>query len=202
MNFFACFVFFLIAFFSQTSVNAAEAYKNVARAKPEIAVRTDEGTPEYVYKDKKIECSGSAHHAMGCTRVRFYAVISGSELTPEGALKKISLQIGLKNVEIELSSELKKGSCLFDAVLKHELTHLALHRRVLNRFVPEIAKAVLITAQKQRVPLTQARFDRITAVLKEYVNRMIEEDDKQNALMDSKDAYVYQQSQCGEQDEI
>ena len=107
------------------------------------------------------------------------------------------MKIGLKDVEVELSSTLQKGSCLFDVVLKHELTHLALHRRVLKRFVPEIAKAVLSVAEEFQAPFTQAQFNRIARVLNSYVNQMMQEDDRQNALMDTTDAYVYQQKQCG-----
>ncbi|MBR1778073.1 MAG: hypothetical protein IJ752_05755 [Alphaproteobacteria bacterium] len=169
-----------------------------AQIKPETVLQIDEGVPKYIYKNDKVACSGSAGHTLGCTRVEFYANITGSEFTPEGALKKMTLQIGLRNIEIELLADLKKGSCLFDVVLKHELTHLALHRRILNRFAPEIAKAVLVEAEKQLPPMTQAQFNRISRSLVRFLDRMAAEDDRQNALMDSTDAYLYQQRQCEE----
>ena len=167
-----------------------------SREKPELSVEVNEGKPRFIHKNKQFSCSHKINNGGGCTRVSFYAELRGTEITPEGALKKLKLQIGLRDVEIELSSDLKKGSCLFDAVLKHELTHLALHRKVLKRFAPEVAKAVLSTAESLPVPITQAHFNRISNVLKKYVDRMMREDDKQNALMDTGDAYLYQQKQC------
>lgn len=166
--------------------------------KPKLSVRADEGRPVYIHANKKFDCSGAVNHAGGCTRVVFFAEINGLKLTPDGAIGEISLLIGLKNVEVEISSDLRKGSCLFDAVLKHELTHLALHRRVLSRFVPEIAKAVLSVAESLPVPLTQRHINKINQVLLDFVNRMIAEDEKQNKLMDTQEAYIHLQNQCQE----
>lgn len=188
-------VFLWIVFSFPARTDAAETSLPAERIKPEIVVKTDEGTPSYLYKNKKVPCSG-AGHVLGCTRAQFYAEIAGSEITPAGALKKLVLSVGLKDVNIELSSELKKGTCLFDVVLKHELTHLALHRQVLKRFAAEMAKAVLSEAERQQPPLTRRKFDRLAKVMQSYLNRMTEEDDRQNALMDTGDAYLYQQSQC------
>ena len=163
--------------------------------KPEISVDIDEGTPVFIHRNKNVSCSGGAGHNVGCTRVFFYAEMRGAEVTPAGGLKKLRLQIGLRNVEVELSSDLKKKTCLFDAVLKHELTHLALHRRILKRFAPETAKAVLVAAEEQKPPFKN-QFKRVSAVLNEYVDKMMKEDEKQNDLMDSTEAYRYQQKQC------
>ena len=184
--------------FIVSAMTAAPAVPGTAdlSEKPELSVEVNEGKPKFIHKNKMFPCSHKINRGGGCTRVSFYAKLRGMEITPEGALKKIKLQIGLQDIEVELSSELKKGSCLFDVVLKHELTHLALHRNVLKRFAPEIAKAVLSTAETLPVPVTQAHFNRISRVLNSYVGRMMREDDKQNALMDTGDAYLYQQKQC------
>lgn len=168
------------------------AKKEEPQIKPELSVEVDEGTPKFIHKRPQFPCSNGINHGGGCTRVEFYAVIKGGKMTRGGAYEKLQLKIGLKNIEVELSSELQKGTCLFDVVLKHELTHLALHRNVLKRFAPEIAKAVLSTAE--RFQTKQA--ERISEVLKDYTRRMSEEDDKQNALMDTTDSYIYQQKQC------
>ncbi|MGN1079386.1 MAG: hypothetical protein ACI4TE_04350 [Alphaproteobacteria bacterium] len=166
--------------------------------KPEMAVRIDEGRPVYIHKNRTFDCSGAVNHGGGCTRVVFYAAINGLKLTTGGAIREIGLVIGLKDVEVEISSDLQKGSCLFDAVLKHELTHLALHRRILTRFAPEIAKAVLALSEKLPAPLTQAQINKIDKVLGGFVTRMMAEDKKQNELMDSQDAYLHLQNQCRE----
>lgn len=178
----------LTAFSAAMPANAFE--------KPEMSVEIDPGKPKYIHRNKLFPCSHGVNHGGGCTRVYFYAELHGTEMTWDGAFKKIKLRIGLRDVEVELSSDLKKKTCLFDAVLKHELTHLALHRRILKRFAPEIAKAVLSVAQEQEPPVTQAQFNRISNVLSNYVDRMMKEDEKQNALMDTTEAYRYQQEQC------
>ena len=191
------FAFLLTAFSFSADVRAAGRSSSAERIKPEISVKIDEGEPSYLFNRKRVPCAHDGH-ALGCTRVRFYATMAGTEITADGALKKLTLEVGLKNVNIELSSDLKKGTCLFDVVLKHESTHLALHRRVLKRYAPEMAKAVLSEAEKQSPPMTQKKFNRLSKIMNAYVNRMNEEDDRQNALMDTGDAYSYQQAQCAE----
>ena len=173
-------------------------YDSDSANKPEMIVLIDEGKPKYIHSNKKFDCSGTSNHAGGCTRVVFYATINGLILTQDGKIKTVKLQIGLKNIEIEISSELQKGSCLFDAVLKHELTHLALHRKILNRYAPEIAKAVLAVVENFSIPLTQGQVNKIDRVLNDFVNRMMNDDKKQNNLMDTREAYLHLQNQCGE----
>ena len=192
------YLFFSVLFFSFSDhVYALENEEQAFQIKPEIYVKIDDGTPVYIHKNKYFPCDHGLNHGGGCTRVHFYAEMKGSDFTPDGILKKITLQIGLKNIEVELSSELKRKTCLFDVILKHELTHLALHRKILKRFAPEIAKAVLIVAEEQKGALTQKKFDKIAQVLNDYLSKMMKEDERQNALMDSDEAYVFQQKQCG-----
>ena len=192
MKKFCCIILFLLPVLFPAFAEAAEEQDTL---KPEIIVKIDEGKPRYIHKNKKIRCA-LEEHVNGCTRVVFYAQMQDSEITAEGVLKKITLQIGLKDVEIELSSDLQKSSCLFDSTLKHELTHLALHRKVLKRFVPEIAKAVLSVTENMAPPVSRKHFNRISDVLNDYCNRMMREDRKQNALMDSNSAYRYLSEQC------
>lgn len=195
---FSFYLFFWVLFLSFSGqAFARENEGDVFQEKPEIYVKIDDGTPVYIHRNKHFPCDNGFNHGGGCTRVNFYARMKGSDFTPDGKLKKITLQIGLKNIEVELSSELKKGSCLFDVVLKHELTHLALHRKILKRFAPEIAKAVLVVTEEQKGVLTQKKFDKIAQTLNDYLNKMIKEDKRQNALMDSDEAYAFQQRQCG-----
>ena len=196
---FLCIVFSFPAFAVQRfSQELSTIWSSDHDAKPELVVRIDEGQPNYIHKNKKFNCSGSVNHAGGCTRVIFYAALGGLKLTSDGLIREITLFIGLKDVEVEISSDLKKGSCLFDAVLKHELTHLALHRRILKRFAPEMAKAVLSVVESMSSPLTQTQVNKIDQVLQGFVSRMMAEDKKQNDLMDSQEAYRHLQNQCQE----
>ena len=191
--FFICFAMAIL--FPSVSVQAGRDYSETPEVKPEMSVEIDEGTPKFIYQNRKVVC-GLKGHSDGCTRVKFFAELKEADITPKGELKKIKLKIGFEYIEIELSSALQKGSCLFDATLKHELTHLALHRRILKRFAPEIAKAALSVAEEIEPPLTQIKFNRITRVIEDYLNRMAREDDRQNALMDSDSAYLHLTSQC------
>ena len=200
-------VFLFLAILAATPVMAAD--------KPEISVEIDEGEPKFIQKNQDISLSCKSDHAAGCMRSRFYGKMSPEwtkikkiterttkrtkikKITFQWILKKIQLKIGLKDVEIELSTKYKKETCGFDLVLKHELTHLALHRAVLKRFAPEIAKAVLSVAEENMSGLSQqAQTDRINNVLNEYMERMKQEAARQDALMDSTESYGYQWKQC------
>lgn len=167
-----------------------------ARPKPELTVEIDEGRPVFIHSRKSFDCVNGINHGGGCTRVQFYVETGDVVRASDGGIAKMTLKTGLRNVEVELSSDLRKKSCLFNATLKHELTHLALHREVLRRFSPEIAKAALAAIEKMPPPLTAAQVGRINGVLKRQVDHMVAQDREQNALLDSDAAYSYQDSQC------
>lgn len=167
-----------------------------ARQQPELTLEIDEGKPTFLHNRKSFDCANGVNHGGGCTRVHFYVETTGVKPAPDGGIGAVTLKVGLRNVEVELSNDLKKGSCLFNATLKHELTHLALHRNVLRKFAPEIAKAALATIEKMPPPLTAAQVKKLNGVLKRQVDHMIAQDREQNALMDSDAAYLYQDKQC------
>lgn len=171
-----------------------------AAVKPVVSVKIDEGTPRYIYENKNFECSGAHGENLGCTRVHFYVGYDNVMVAPDGTLAGLELLVGLKNVEVEVSTELKKGSCLFNATLKHELTHLNLHRRVLKYHAPEIAKSVLAALDKMQPPLTLKRamsaVDRVTSA---GLKRMMADDSQKNALMDTDGAYIHVNRQCPEE---
>lgn len=171
-----------------------------AAVKPVVSVKIDEGTPRYIYENKNFECSGAHGENLGCTRVHFYVGYDNVMVAPDGTLAGLELLVGLKNVEVEVSTELEKGSCLFNATLKHELTHLNLHRRVLKYHAPEIAKSVLAALDKMQPPLTlkkaMSAVDRVTSA---GLKRMMADDSQKNALMDTDGAYIHVNRQCPEE---
>lgn len=173
---------------------------DAAAVKPVVSVKIDEGTPRYVYKNKNFECSGAHGENLGCTRVHFYVGYGNIAVAPDGTLAGLELLVGLENVEVEISTELEKGSCQFNATLKHELTHLNLHRRVLKHHAPEIAKSVLAVLDKMRPPLTLNRamgaVDKATSA---GLKRMMADDSQKNALMDTDGAYIHVSRQCPEE---
>lgn len=175
---------------------------DAAAVKPVVSVKIDEGTPRYVYENKNFECSGAHGENLGCTRVHFYVGYGNVAVAPDGTLAGLELLVGLENVEVEISTELEKGSCQFNATLKHELTHLNLHRRVLKHHAPEIAKSVLAVLDKMRPPVTLKRaMSAVDKATSAGLKRMMADDSQKNALMDTDKAYAYVSRQCPEEEQ-
>ena len=173
-----------------------------AAVKPVVSVKIDEGTPRYIYENKNFACSGAHGENLGCTRVHFYVGYDNVMIAPDGTLAGLELLVGLENVEVEISTELEKGSCQFNATLKHELTHLNLHRRVLKRHAPEIAKSVLAALDKMRPPVTLNRaMSAVDKATSAGLKRMMADDSQKNALMDTDKAYAYVSRQCPEEEQ-
>lgn len=169
--------------------------KSVKPVKPVISIKIDEGTPRYVYEKKHIECNGTV--AWGCTHVSRYMGFGDIRFAPDGSLSGLELRFGLKDVMIEISTEMEKGSCEFDVVVKHELTHLNVYRRVLKHHAAEIAKSVL--AALERIPpaeASQKEWDVIGKVVNAGWERMKDDMRKNNALMDKGGAHDRQYGYC------
>lgn len=162
--------------------------------KPEISLKTDPGKISYVHQNKTVICNGVP--AAGCTSSIIYMEPLRVDLTPRGEIKKIHLALGIENLVVEVSSQYLKGTCEFDLVLKHELTHVAVARRVLDRYAPEMAKALLLEAESLPVPVNQARYNQLLARAQNFFNRMVREKERQDDLLDAPGSNVYQWSQC------
>lgn len=178
-------------------VKRAKPVRSVKPVKPVISIKIDEGTPRYVYERERIECSGNSERTAGCTHTSPYIEYGDIRYTSDGGLAGLELRFGLKDVMIEISTKMKKGTCEFDTVVKHELTHLNLHRRVLKHHAAEIAKSVL--AALERMPPSvalQKEWDVIGKVVKAGFKRMNDDIDRNDALMDSAGAYVHQYDHC------
>lgn len=163
--------------------------KSVKPVKPVISIKIDEGTPRYVYEKKHIECVGGAV-AWGCTHASPYMEYDDIQYAPDGSLSGLELRFGLKDVMIEISTEVEKGSCEFDVTVKHELTHLNLHRRVLKHYAAEIAKSVLAVLDRMPPYATlEKRWDAIGKVVNADWKRMNDDIDRKSALIDKDGAH-------------
>lgn len=163
-------------------------------ARPEISLKTDPGKINYVHQNKTVICNGIP--AAGCTSSVIYMEPLRVDLTVRGEIKKIYLTLGIENLVVEVSSEYPKGTCEFDLVLKHELTHVAVARRVLDRYAPEMAKALLVKAESLPVPVNQLHYNQLLAQAQGFFSRMVREKERQDDLLDAPGANVYQWSQC------
>lgn len=158
-------------------------------AEPNIAVSVDNGKIEYDLSQSQITCNGV--EAAGCTKAQIYMDEPRFFYDANGDIAKVELRFGLQNITVYILSTLPKGSCEFDLVLKHELTHIAVARKVVKRYAAEISKALLVLLDEGTAHPYQA-----AQMIDRYRRQMIAEKNKQDILMDAPGAVVYQWSQC------
>lgn len=169
----------------------AENEPFASEEKPRIVLKTDDSFIEYTTASPPLSCGADA---AGCTVKRFSGGWTVHYL-PSGRVEKIELFLTLKNTVI-ISTEYPKGTCLFDKVLKHELTHVALGRGVLKKYAPETAKAVLAKLDSLPQPIDEAGYAELETEVNRMISAMTAENNRQDALIDGGDNYKYQWKQA------
>lgn len=193
------FFFFLITavFFASGIRDVSATQRRGARAgrreKPKVILNVDMGDIRYFYKKQQdIKCNTPT--AAGCTHSKMYgnfAVLSGSK-----GIVGLVVNIGFKDFIVDVASEYPKGSCEFDLILKHELTHVALARAVVERYSAELGAALLAEADKMKPPVSRRDIRRLSDIANEYLFEMNRIQQEQYDLMDSKGNNSYQWEQC------
>ena len=117
--------------------------------------------------------------------------VENGKVSYDRSLPQVYLKFGLRNITVYILSSIPKGSCEFDLVLKHELTHVAVARKVVKRFAREISKALLATLDEGTASPYQ-----IAKMIDRYHRQMIEEKNRQDSLLDAPGSVVYQWEQC------
>lgn len=191
--------FFLITavFFASGIRDVSATQRRGARAgrreKPKVILNVDMGDIRYFYKKQQdIKCNTPT--AAGCTHSEMYgnfAVLSGSK-----GIVGLVVNIGFKDFIVDVASEYPKGSCEFDLILKHELTHVALARAVVERYSAELGAALLAEADKMKPPVSRRDIRRLSDIANEYLFEMNRIQQEQYDLMDSKGNNSYQWEQC------
>lgn len=191
--------FFLITavFFASGIRDVSATQRRGARAgrreKPKVILNVDMGDIRYFYKKQQdIKCNTPT--AAGCTHSEMYgnfAVLSGSK-----GIVGLVVNIGFKDFIVDVASEYPKGSCEFDLILKHELTHVALARAVVERYSAELGAALLAEADKMKPPVSRRDIRRLSDIANEYLSEMNRIQQEQYDLMDSKGNNSYQWEQC------
>ncbi len=162
--------------------------------KPEVILKMDQGNISYIYRNKIVQCGGGT--AAGCTNSEIFMEPLLLDFNAQGEISKIHLTLGIENLWVEVSTEYPKGSCQFDVVLKHELTHVAFARSALARYGPAMARAIVLEAEKLPVPITQESYNRLVDIANRYFTQMVQEKTRQDDLLDSQGNNSYQWEQC------
>lgn len=167
--------------------------ESVSEDRPQVVLKTDYASIEYEISATPIVCkSGSA--ASGCT-VRDLSRRWNIIYLPSGRVGKIEIFITLKNKVIILG-KYPKGTCFFDKILKHELTHVALGRGIVEKYAPEVAKAVLAKLDTLPQPLDSEGEQKIQEEFQRMFDRIVREFNRQDALIDGDANYKYQWDQA------
>ncbi len=132
--------------------------------------------------------------AVGCTIPVPYSY----GISADCAGQRLTLQFDVRGYRIEIVDKLKKETPNFDLTLKHELTHVALWKNIMERYFNAAASAALVRFEKQLndrrkncAQIQRELFD----LLSDYMRRMSQEAERQHALMDGDENYAYQNNQ-------
>lgn len=160
-----------------------------------VFVKTDISETAYkIVAPDKLKCGTIM--AAGCThgsadfKIRF-------EYTPENMIKNIHLTLSFSG-RIDISSDYPKGSCYFDHILKHELTHDSLNRKIFNAYLQEFPKTVLAKLDTLPQPLASDGYNELYAAINGVIDRMYKEQEKQHSFLDGEENYAYQWKQAAE----
>ena len=157
-----------------------------------VTVKThyDPGKIEYRYKYGNLAEVCGHPQAAGCTHP-IYTGYPVFQIRPDGTVD-IDLYFIFKPFLIDVSTQFKPNTCEFDQILKHELTHVALCRKTMEKYKTFIAAEVLTVAQNRRF-LPWAVFQRaIRQAFDAAFKNFQKELDRQNALLDGPEHYDYQ----------
>lgn len=175
----------------------SSAYATVSRAQPKVNITVERKEVEYVLKDGKFSCSSEKATADGCTHY-----ISAWDVSVDCSKPSVTLTAKEETVKIDLNKRHPKGSCPFDLVLKHELTHLSLSRKTQDVFLANAAAAVFVTfqsMQRQDNSCGAIEFS-VTKQVYEYYNKYVRDITRRHDLIDGTDHYKYQYEQCAGKD--
>ena len=122
--------------------------------------------------------------------------------------KVVNFYIGFKNPKIYISNDLKKGSCMYDLVLRHEQTHQQINIKLLEYFVPlfqqalnKISKEVpAVAIRKNSQAALSEGSKKITKLYSERITPLVNIFKKEMAIeqgnLDNSSNYAFENSLC------
>lgn len=151
------FLLFAFVFLFNTSVFAG-FFGNPCKNSPKLKLNfnVNYGTPKYVYnftdqryKDIIFKAKQQLHDFNGFTYAEFRTSVGVNALKPEVHenyvcyyIENAEVEIGYPNILVFLTDEYAKGSCEYNAIISHENTHVNIHQRSLQQFVPFFRKTL------------------------------------------------------------
>lgn len=125
------------SYFQEKDLPTAAAYLQVERKKPTVRIKYNPS--QSVFKTKAgVVCNGKA--ALSCTS---FAVSFSASADCETSDIELTVSETQKMTTL-ISSEYQKGTCFFDQIMKHELSHQAVFKKALNAFINKTAQDLIL----------------------------------------------------------
>ncbi|MGN1079385.1 MAG: hypothetical protein ACI4TE_04345 [Alphaproteobacteria bacterium] len=126
-------------YFQKQDLPVANAYLQVKRKKPSVQVDYVPGQTVFKTESDNVICNGK--NSPGCT---VFAVSFSAAADCETSV--ITLNVSeTQQMTTLISSAYQKGTCFFDQILKHELLHETVFRKVLDSFIQKTAQDLMLT---------------------------------------------------------
>ncbi|MEM7226523.1 MAG: hypothetical protein AAF495_26365 [Pseudomonadota bacterium] len=200
----------------------AEAAKcSAPSTKPKIHLRMKYAEPTYVQdrntagmrnviNDIQGYTSGPWHLPLGLTIANFgtsyqtqmtYRKAKGGGYCV--ALSEATITVGYEDMTIYLSRDYAEGSCEFDAILEHELEHVAINEGVLRSYKTKFQEALKRVLRSKRVIFVHRKQEARSAYLLEFqrqfepvARKMMRARDQKNAKIDTRASYERVHAKC------
>lgn len=125
-------------YFQKQDLPVANAYLQVSRTKPSVQIDYAPGQTVFKTDSDNIVCGES--NAASCT---VFAVSFSAQADCETSVIVLNVS-ETRPMTISISAAYQKGSCFFDQILKHELAHEAVFRKVLDSFINKTAQDLIL----------------------------------------------------------
>lgn len=184
-------------YFQEQDLPNAGAYLQVNRKKPELVVRYS--PQDTVYNTQKQNITCRSKESPSCT----YFSVSFKVLT-DCDTSKITLEVSeTRPMTIEISSLYKKGTCFFDQILKHELTHENVYRQLLSLYLQKTAQNLILEYEKGQEKSKGCKDiqNQLISITDDMQKQYAAEAQKENArLDDAQGNHLYDMDACLNED--
>ena len=158
---------------------------------PIVKIHYDIGKIEYRHQDEMIKCGEGEAYAGGCTHTNYKQSQIHVEKGEDGKTV-IDMHIGFKRFLIDISTKFQPDTCEFDQIVKHELTHVALHRKTLEKYKTAMAAEMLAVIGDDTGLSISEIANRAKGAFEKVFENYRKEDERQQGLLDGPDHYAYQ----------
>jgi hypothetical protein len=122
-----------------------------------------------------------------------------------GYLDTVNATVGYDRLTVYIARRYRPGSCQYNSIMEHEILHVLVFRRALERYAPRLERRLETLAARQR-PILAASPKQVAALYKERLFRDIQplikemhrQQDSSNAKLDTPENYKREQTRCAE----